>query len=374
VGLDLTPVASKKFPDRASENQSSSRELYQSPGRQGAWGGKTQSLTRVCKVVKSETVVSMFAWFCGKETRAGIRRMGKKRTPGKKPMKSDEFLAHLQAHSATFAKAVATNEGDWIIKGFIDIYRQIYTVSVDTKIVSKVLELLLFPMFVDFAKKHSLDLELCPQQNFYPDLTFVDKKTAVKFAVDIKSTYRINDKQVNGMTLGAFTGYFRNRESSKNTRYPYGQYSGHFVLGVIYSQTQEAMDERLCYTLDDLEDIPSVIRNFQFFAQPKYRIAAAGPGSGNTKNIGSVKKIADLVSGNGPFAKLGEEVYDDYWMYYLTKDMAQALGIQRPYANLKSYSEYKQRGIDIIKAHKQEIEELSEDEDPGAEQENQGEE
>ena len=58
----------------------------------------------------------------------------------------------------------------------------------------------------------------------------------------------------------------------------------------------------------------------------------------------------------------------------LTKDMAQALGIQRPYTNLKSYSEYKQRGIDVIKAHQAEIEKLSEDEDPGADQEHQGEE
>jgi len=295
--------------------------------------------------------------------------MSKKRTPVKSYMNIDEFLAHLQAHSATFAKAVATNEGDWIIKGFIDIYRQIYTVSVDTKIVSKVLELLLFPMFVDFAKKHSLDLELCPQQNFYPDLTFVDKQSAVKFAVDIKSTYRTDDKRVNGMTLGAFTGYFRNRESSKNTLYPYGQYSGHFVLGVIYSQSQEAMDERKRYTLDDLEKIPSVIKDFQFFAQPKYRIEASRPGSGNTKNIGSVTNINDLISGNGPFAKLGEEVYDDYWMYYLTKDMAQALGVLRPYANLKTYSEYKQRGIEVIKAHNKEIEKLSEEETPSAEQE-----
>lgn len=284
-------------------------------------------------------------------------------------MTRDEFLSNLQAHSDTFAKAVATNEGDWIVKGFIDIYRQIYTVSVDTKIVSKVLELLLFPMFVVFAKQHSLILELCPQQNFYPDLTFTDKQTAAKFAVDIKSTYRIDERRVNGMTLGAFTGYFRNRESSKNTLYPYGQYSGHFVLGVIYSQTQEAMDERNRYTLDDLEKIPSVIRNFQFFAQPKFRIAAARPGSGNTKNIGSITAIADLVLGNGPFAQLGEEVYDDYWMYYLTKDMAQALSVQRPYTNLKSYAEYKQRGIDAIKAHKQEIEKLAEEEEPATDQE-----
>ncbi len=297
--------------------------------------------------------------------------MGKKRKMAVKPMGSDEFLTHLQAHSATFAQAVATNEGDWIVKGFIDIYRQIYTVSVDTKIVSKVLELLLFPMFVDFANQHSLGLELCPQQNFYPDLTFVDKQTAAKFAVDIKTTYRIDDKRVNGMTLGAFTGYFRNRESSKNTLYPYGQYCGHFVLGVIYSQTQEAMDERKRYTLDDLQKIPSVIRHFEFFAQPKYRIAAARPGSGNTKNIGSVTNIAGLVLGNGPFAQLGEQVYDDYWMYYLTKDMATMAGVRRPYTNLKTYAEYKQRGIDVIRAHQQEIEKLAEEQESGGEQESQ---
>jgi hypothetical protein len=294
--------------------------------------------------------------------------MTKKRPPSEKPKETDDFLAELQAHSAAFAKAIATNEGDWIIKGFIDIYRKIYTVSVDTKIVSKVLELLLFPMFVEFADRHGFELQLCPQQNFYPDLSFIDKQAAVKYAVDVKSTYRIDEKRVNGMTLGAFTGYFRNRESTKNTLHPYGQYAGHFVLGVIYSQTREAMDERKTYTLDDLEKIPSVIKDFQFFAQPKYRIAAARPGSGNTKNIGSVTGIADLASGNGPFAKLGEQVYDDYWMYYLTKDMAQAIGVQRPYTNLKSYSAYKQRGIEVIQAHQQEIEKLSDDADAAAEQ------
>ncbi len=151
-------------------------------------------------------------------------------------MTSEEFLAHLQAHAETFAKAVATDEGGWIIKGFIDVYRRIYTISVDTKLVSKVLELLLFPMFVEFAKKNELEMELSPQQNFYPDLTFQDRKTGSLFAVDIKSTYRKNDTDVNGMTLGAFTGYFRKRDTNKNTLYPYNKYSGHFVLGVIYSQ------------------------------------------------------------------------------------------------------------------------------------------
>jgi hypothetical protein len=288
----------------------------------------------------------------------------------KKPT-PDEFLADLQARAAMFAGAVATNEGDWIIKGFIDIYKRIYTISVDTKIVSKVLELLLFPMFAEFASSHGLAVELCPQQNFYPDLTFVHG-SGVKFALDIKSTYRSGPEEVNGMTLGAFTGYFRERDAKKTSLYPYGQYAGHFALGVIYSRSAGVADERKQFTLADLERIPSVIRDFQFFAQPKYRIASWRPGSGNTKNIGSVRSIEKLVNGAGPFAQLGEEVYDDYWMYYLTRDMAEALKVRRPYANLKEYLEYKSRGIETLKAHEEAIarmeEEQKEKEAPGEEE------
>lgn len=283
-------------------------------------------------------------------------------------MTREEFLEKLQAHAATFGKAVATNEGEWIIKGFIDVYRRIYTISVDTKIVSKVLELLLFPMFVEFAKAHGLKYELCPQQNFYPDLTFTHEASRRRFAVDIKSTYRTSDAEVNGMTLGAFTGYFRKRDSNKNILFPYSQYAGHFVLGVIYSKCDEVADERKQFTLVDLPKIPPVVKNFQFFAQPKHRIASSRPGSGNTKNIGSVTKIEQLVNGTGPFAALGEEVYDDYWMFYLTRDMAQTLSLERPYTNLKSYLDYKKRGADTLRAHEKEIASLAEDEAGKAEE------
>lgn len=277
-------------------------------------------------------------------------------------MTSDQFLKHLQAYAASFAKAVATNEGEWIIKGFIDVYQHIYSISVDTKIVSKVLELLLFPMFVKFAETHGLKMELCQHQNFYPDLTFTHTASGNRFAVDIKSTYRESETKVNGMTLGAFTGYFRNRDSNKNTLYPYSQYAAHFVLGVIYTKCDDVADERKQFSLDDLAKIPSVIKDFTFFAQPKFKIATARPGSGNTKNIGSVDKIDALIGGKGPFASLGEEVYDDYWMFYLTRDMAEALSIKRPYMNLKTYLEYKQRGTDVLKACAKEIASLSEEE------------
>ena len=67
---------------------------------------------------------------------------------------------------------MATDNGEWIIKGFIDVYRRIYTISVDTKIVSKVLEILLLPSFAEFAARHEMKLESPPPQNFYPDLSF----------------------------------------------------------------------------------------------------------------------------------------------------------------------------------------------------------
>ena len=276
-------------------------------------------------------------------------------------MNKDELLIALQKEVEGYNKIIATDKGDWIVKGFIDIYRNIYTISIDTKVVSKVIELLLIPAFEKFANENNLKLELPPQQNFYPDLTFISRESGERFAVDIKSTFKDAGNKIKSMTLGAFTGYFRNRESTKNTLYPYGSYSGHFVLGVIYSQNQENQNEKVIYSLDELENIESVIRDFKFFVQPKYKIASASPGSGNTKNIGSTNNIDKLVNGEGVFSALGEEIYDDYWMYFLTKDMAKALEIQRPYTNLKSYLEYKERGINILVEHQEEIRLLDEE-------------
>ena len=267
-------------------------------------------------------------------------------------MTRETFLAKLQEKLTSFERAISTNESEWIVKGFVDIYKNVYTISMDTKIISKVLELLLFPSLQDFATENGLDLVLSPQQNFYPDVTFIERTGGTMFALDIKTTYRTDPRKVNGMTLGAFTGYFRNRESTKNIAYPYSKYAGHFVLGVIYSQSEEIIDERKTYTVDDLATIPSVIHDFTFFAQPKYKIAAARPGSGNTKNIGSIADISALLNGRGPFSELGEEIFDDYWTYYLTNDMAKALEVERPYTNLKEYFEYKKKGLDVLERNK----------------------
>lgn len=254
------------------------------------------------------------------------------------------FLRELRSEVAKFAKAISTPEGDWIIKGFIDIFRNVYTISLDTKVISKVMELLLFPELMDFAESHQLQMVLAQYQNFYPDISFVDAD-GHRFALDLKSTYRTDAEHVNGMTLGAFTGYFRERQSTKNITFPYGSYEGHFVLGVIYTQAKCELDERRKYSLEDLEGIASVVTDFEFFVQEKYRLASDRPGSGNTRNIGSVTETEKLINGKGPFTELGESIFDDYWMYYMNKDMARAANLpKRPYTNLKTYKAYKRIG------------------------------
>ncbi len=279
-------------------------------------------------------------------------------------MNKEEFLLALQTEVAEYNKIIATEKGDWIVKGFIDITKRIYTISVDTKVVSKVIELLLIPEFEKFAQKYDLTLENQTKQNFYPDLTFISNKSGEKFAVDIKSTVKDTKNKIKGMTLGTYQGYFRKRDNKRESiTYPYNEYSSHVVLGVLYSHANDKPNEKYVYSLDELDKIESVIRDFQFFVQPKFKIASATKGSGNTRNIGSTKSIDELLNGTGIFSKLGEHVFDDYWMYFVDEQSSKETGIPRPYKNLKSYLEYKERGMEVLNRNKEIIENLKEEDE-----------
>jgi len=48
------------------------------------------------------------------------------------------FRNQPSKHVVQFNKAVSTRSGDWVVKGFIDIAKNIYTLSVDTKVISKI--------------------------------------------------------------------------------------------------------------------------------------------------------------------------------------------------------------------------------------------
>ena len=210
------------------------------------------------------------------------------------------FLAQLKDFANTLSDKIAVND-EWTIKGFIDIFKNIYTISSDTKIVSKILELHLFPQFLAFAEQTGYDIELATYQNYYPDLTFISKTDpSIKFAVDLKTTYREENHPdfCNGFTLGSHGEYFINRTSTKNIQYPYDDYSGHFCFGIIYTRAVlDKKNETHTYSIDELNEIPSVIHDFLFFAEEKWKIASDKGGSGNTANIGSIHNIQDILNG-----------------------------------------------------------------------------
>lgn len=229
-----------------------------------------------------------------------------------------EFIKKLKTLAVELTDYVSDNLGSWKVKGFIDINKNIYTISSDTKIISKILEIQLFPKFKEFADANGYDIVLAEKQNWYPDLSFVNKNDPqIKFAVDIKTTYGLpeHDGFCNGFTLGSHGEYFRNRTSSKNIQFPYAEYNAHICLGILYTRAlMKDIDETVILELDKLENITSVIKDLKFFVEEKWRISSDRSGSGNTANIGSIQCIDDLLAGNGVFANLGEEMFDEYWI------------------------------------------------------------
>jgi len=215
------------------------------------------------------------------------------------------FSTALHAFVDGLSEHVSADDGGWTVKGFIDIYKNIYTISSDTKIVSKILEIHLFPQILQFAEENNYSIVLAEHQNWYPDLSFVHQGDPnIKFAVDLKTTYRDTNfpGHVNGFTLGSHGAYFKDRSSTKNIQFPYGDYSGHFCLGIIYTRAdgkdldetevinvkeldehergQPQSGDRKVTKVESLRSIASVIKDFQFFVCEKWQLASDRQGSG----------------------------------------------------------------------------------------------
>lgn len=229
----------------------------------------------------------------------------------------EDFLPYLNV----MRTKILDEHGDLALKGLIDSRQTIYPLSADTKLLSKVIELLLMPVIEEFADAHHYMIQPANAQNQYPDITLLHRENASDcVALDIKTTYRaLPDKQgrlrVNGMTLGSYMGYFRTRHKPDKSTLAYDRYQKHFVLGLVYAR-KTLPDSKIVYQLDDLLHIPAIIGDVELFLQEKYRIASDMKGSGNTRNIGSTRLLASLVEGQGVFADLGVGVFDDYWQNY----------------------------------------------------------
>ncbi|MFZ2407379.1 MAG: EcoRV family type II restriction endonuclease [Methylobacter sp.] len=259
--------------------------------------------------------------------------------------KLEEFVTELKEH-------ISTDDGQWTVKGFIDVFKNVYTISSDTKIVSKILEIHLFPKILQFAQTNGYKVVLADHQNYYPDISFVKTgDESIRFAVDFKTTYRNPKKPhlCNGFTLGSHGKYFEHRTSTKNIQFPYSTYSGHFCLGIIYDRADGAtIDETRARSIDELHSITSVVRNFQFFVAEKWKIASDKGGSGNTANIGSINNIADIISGQGMFSKLGEHWFDEYWINYKKITILNEKGEAKIISTLRDFVEYKNGDLSLV--------------------------
>ena len=264
----------------------------------------------------------------------------------------ESFIAKLEEFVTGLKSYISTEDGQWTVKGFIDIFKNVYTVSSDTKIVSKILEIHLFPKILEFAQVNGYKVVLAEHQNYYPDISFVKANDeSIRFAVDFKTTYRNPKKRYlcNGFTLGSHGEYFENRTSTKNIQFPYGSYLGHFCLGIIYDRTEGAtIDETEVRKIDELHSIASVVRNFHFFVTEKWKIASDKGGSGNTANIGSINNIAHIITGKGMFSNLGEHWFDEYWMNYKKITVEDGKGGTKKISSLREFVAYKNGDVSLV--------------------------
>ena len=53
-------------------------------------------------------------------------------------MTKDEFFNLLSKEVKTYKLYLETDNHDWIVKGFIDVNKNVYSITNDTKVVSKI--------------------------------------------------------------------------------------------------------------------------------------------------------------------------------------------------------------------------------------------
>jgi len=206
-----------------------------------------------------------------------------------------------------------TAEWDWEVEGFIDKSGYVYPIDTDTKVISTVFERLASPVVRKIAKENSYVVETA-NQTTYPDFTLTHLRSSHRIAIDVKTTYTSN-RMV--LTLGGYNSFLRN--DTKNILHPYSTYHDHWILGFIYSQ-REAFQE---YDLDNMPkvgQIPCPYKIEVVFVRHKHEIAGIKAGSGNTKNIGSIKANLprDFLLKNGPFMAFEQnrKACDYYWKGY----------------------------------------------------------
>lgn len=201
----------------------------------------------------------------------------------------------------------------WQVRGFLDTNGYVHPIDTDTKVISTVFERLTSPIIRSIASKHDFLVETA-NQTTYPDFTLTKESSNERYALDVKTTYH---SPTMGFTLGGYASFLRN--NTKNILHPYDTYNEHWILGFIYSQSMPFRE----YTLEEMpkpHQMQPAYDNVVIFLRRKEEITGLRAGSGNTKNIGSIK-LKDpeyFKTANGPFMvfKQAKAACDHYWRHY----------------------------------------------------------
>lgn len=226
-------------------------------------------------------------------------------------------------------KAFASVGVEWYIKGIVDSKKRLYTISDDTKLISKIFELVSIPIITKAVTPYVISWEIEERQTVYPDLTLILAGSLPnKIAIDIKSTYRKGSTA--GFTLGSYTAYLR-PPFTKNISYSYNDYQEHWIVGFIYDRVPGVKPNIV--DISALDKVVAPIKNVEVINWQKWQLASDKPGSGNTANIGSVRSLEALQEGRGTFTQFGErgkEVFENYWRRFDWKQ-------PRKYTDLNGY-------------------------------------
>jgi hypothetical protein len=105
-------------------------------------------------------------------------------------MDKAKFKEKLLGHLNQYLCDIQDPDGNWTVKGFIDIFKNIYTISLDTKVISKVLEIMLFPKIQQFAIENDFKIILSKEQNFYHFLEGIVNYRKWEDMIDYRSKHK----------------------------------------------------------------------------------------------------------------------------------------------------------------------------------------
>ena len=219
-----------------------------------------------------------------------------------------------------FNKKMAEKDINWEVSALASPGGKLFSLGSDSKLIGRIFELITYNILQEIADENGMLLHPSKAQTVYPDFTLMRNEfDTEKIAVDIKTTYRKFKKNGNPsgyvFTLGSFASYMR--DGTKNISFPYNQYVKHYVIGFVYTRNDNATEGQM-FDLSELSTLQVPYKDVEVFVQEKYKIAGDKPGSGNTENIGSFKtsNMDYLINGEGPFAELGLDLYENYWAGY----------------------------------------------------------